>query len=82
MYMKSHESHEMQKLEFNLEGAVLNECQRTWTCVLVDEFQDTSTMQYRFLRLLASHNRVTIVGDDDQVLFLSPVRIIMTAWFL
>jgi superfamily I DNA/RNA helicase len=35
--------------------------------MLVDEFQDTSVMQYRFLRLLASHNRVTIVGDDDQV---------------
>ncbi|XP_024395416.1 ATP-dependent DNA helicase SRS2-like protein At4g25120 isoform X5 [Physcomitrium patens] len=48
---------------------VLDECQKTWTCVLVDEFQDTSRMQYRFLRLLASHNRVTIVGDDDQSIF-------------
>ncbi|KAG0585848.1 hypothetical protein KC19_2G043800 [Ceratodon purpureus] len=54
-------------LEKNSE--VLNDCQKTWTCVLVDEFQDTSTMQYRFLRLLASHNRVTIVGDDDQSIF-------------
>lgn len=49
------------------EWTVLDECQKTWTCVLVDEFQDTSTMQYHFLRLLASHNRITVVGDDDQV---------------
>ena len=35
--------------------------------MLVDEFQDTSVMQYRFLWLLASHNRITVVGDDDQV---------------
>ncbi|CAK9219309.1 unnamed protein product [Sphagnum troendelagicum] len=48
---------------------VLAECQKTWTCVLVDEFQDTSTMQYNFLHLLASHNRITVVGDDDQSIF-------------
>ncbi|CAM6107427.1 unnamed protein product [Calypogeia fissa] len=48
---------------------VLEDCQKTWTCILVDEFQDTSTMQYCFLKLLASHNRITIVGDDDQSIF-------------
>lgn len=34
---------------------------------MIDEFQDTSAMQYSFLRILASHNHITIVGDDDQV---------------
>lgn len=34
---------------------------------MIDEFQDTSAMQYDLLRVLASHNRITIVGDEDQV---------------
>lgn len=28
-------------------------------------------MQYKLLRLLASHNRITVIGDDDQVIFLN-----------
>lgn len=44
-----------------------NECLNTWKAIVIDEFQDTSSMQYRLLRILASHNRVTIVGDEDQV---------------
>ncbi|KAL2612885.1 hypothetical protein R1flu_024577 [Riccia fluitans] len=54
---------------FEEHRTVLEECQRTWCCILVDEFQDTSAMQYKFLRLLASHQRITIVGDDDQSIF-------------
>ena len=38
-----------------------------WTHVLVDEFQDTSLVQFRFLAELCSHGRITVVGDDDQV---------------
>lgn len=34
---------------------------------MIDEFQDTSTMQYSFLKILGSHKRITIVGDEDQV---------------
>ena len=30
------------------------ECQRQWTTILVDEFQDTNGMQFEFLRLLAT----------------------------
>lgn len=41
----------------------------TWKAIVVDEFQDTSSMQYCLLRILASHKHVTIVGDEDQVSF-------------
>lgn len=50
---------------------VFKESQDSWKAIVVDEFQDTSSMQYDFLRILASHNRITIVGDDDQVHLLS-----------
>ncbi|CAB4271156.1 unnamed protein product [Prunus armeniaca] len=46
---------------------VLKECQDLWKAIVIDEFQDTSAMQYSFLRILASHNHITIVGDDDQI---------------
>ncbi|XP_065871932.1 ATP-dependent DNA helicase SRS2-like protein At4g25120 [Euphorbia lathyris] len=48
---------------------VFRECQESWKAIVIDEFQDTSAMQYSLLRLLASHNRITIVGDDDQSIF-------------
>ncbi|KAH9321467.1 hypothetical protein KI387_016106, partial [Taxus chinensis] len=48
---------------------VFEECQKLWTAILVDEFQDTSSMQYCFLKLISSHNRITVVGDDDQSIF-------------
>ncbi|CDY11056.1 BnaA03g47150D [Brassica napus] len=48
---------------------VFKECQDTWKAIIVDEFQDTSTMQYKLLRMLGSHNHITIVGDDDQSIF-------------
>jgi DNA helicase II / ATP-dependent DNA helicase PcrA len=38
--------------------------------VLVDEFQDTNRLQYRWLKLLAGpENQVFAVGDDDQSIY-------------
>ncbi|XP_061997211.1 ATP-dependent DNA helicase SRS2-like protein At4g25120 isoform X2 [Rosa rugosa] len=48
---------------------VLRESQDSWKAIVIDEFQDTSAMQYSLLRILASHNHITIVGDDDQSIF-------------
>nr|XP_007144156.1 hypothetical protein PHAVU_007G133500g [Phaseolus vulgaris]ESW16150.1 hypothetical protein PHAVU_007G133500g [Phaseolus vulgaris] len=48
---------------------VLKECQDSWKAIVIDEFQDTSGMQYKFLKILASHHKITIVGDDDQSIY-------------
>ncbi|KAI3471003.1 hypothetical protein Pfo_027666 [Paulownia fortunei] len=45
------------------------ECQESWKAIVIDEFQDTSAMQYGLLQILASHKRITIVGDEDQSIF-------------
>ncbi|GAU18208.1 hypothetical protein TSUD_26730 [Trifolium subterraneum] len=48
---------------------VFRESQDSWKAVVIDEFQDTSAMQYKLLRILASHKKITIIGDDDQSIF-------------
>ncbi|KAK9142835.1 hypothetical protein Syun_012235 [Stephania yunnanensis] len=48
---------------------VFEECQNLWKAIVIDEFQDTSAMQYSLLHKLASHNCVTVVGDEDQSIF-------------
>ena len=44
--------------------------QQRFQHVLVDEFQDTNRLQYRWLKLLAGRNNVVFaVGDDDQSIY-------------
>ncbi len=50
--------------------AVLEHYRRRFRHVLVDEFQDTNTIQYAWLRLLTGGlTPVTAVGDDDQSIY-------------
>ncbi|CAM3921193.1 DNA helicase II [Rheinheimera salexigens] len=44
--------------------------QQRFRHILVDEFQDTNAIQYKWLKLLAGTNaKVMIVGDDDQSIY-------------
>jgi len=50
--------------------AVLQHYQNRFRHVLVDEFQDTNTIQYAWLRLLAGKELpIMAVGDDDQSIY-------------
>jgi len=47
---------------------ILNNLQLQYTHVLIDEFQDTSTVQFSLLSILASHGRITAVGRSNYFL--------------
>lgn len=49
---------------------ILNHYRERFTNILVDEFQDTNSIQYAWIRLLAGDQaNVMIVGDDDQSIY-------------
>ncbi len=49
---------------------ILDHYQRRFQHILVDEFQDTNTIQYAWLRVLAGkNNHLMVVGDDDQSIY-------------
>lgn len=49
---------------------VLENYQKRFHYIMVDEYQDTNTVQFEFIRLLAERNRnLCVVGDDDQSIY-------------
>ncbi|MEC7817366.1 MAG: UvrD-helicase domain-containing protein [Pseudomonadota bacterium] len=49
---------------------VLEQYQRRFKYILVDEYQDTNQVQYLWLRLLAQERKnICVVGDDDQSIY-------------
>lgn len=49
---------------------ILKEYRDKFKYLVVDEFQDTNTIQYRLIKLLAEPRRnITVVGDDDQAIY-------------
>ena len=55
---------------FQMHQDVLDQYQRWFKYILVDEYQDTNVAQYLWLRLLAgAHKNICCVGDDDQSIY-------------
>ncbi|NDB84332.1 MAG: hypothetical protein EB127_16740 [Alphaproteobacteria bacterium] len=55
-------------LENNIE--VLHSLQRQFKYILIDEYQDTNLVQYRWVKNLAAmHKNICCVGDDDQSIY-------------
>lgn len=55
---------------FRDNDSVLNKYRNQFSEILVDEFQDTNAIQYRWLRILAGDTaNVMAVGDDDQSIY-------------
>jgi DNA helicase-2/ATP-dependent DNA helicase PcrA len=53
---------------FELFPETLQKYRARYRYLMVDEFQDTSRVQYRLMKLLAGNN-VCVVGDDDQSIY-------------
>ena len=51
-------------------GAVLEYYQERFKYIMVDEYQDTNTAQFKFISLLAQrYQNLCMVGDDDQSIY-------------
>ncbi len=54
---------------FERDEALLKKYQAKFPYILVDEYQDTNAVQYRFIRLLGAHQNICATGDPDQAIY-------------
>lgn len=55
---------------FQTRPHILKQYQDQFRFIMVDEFQDTNTVQYALIKLLAERDQnITVVGDDDQAIY-------------
>lgn len=55
---------------FDTHPEVLEQYRHRFRYIMVDEYQDTNYMQYRFVKALAGETRnLCVVGDDDQCIY-------------
>ena len=54
----------------NARPDILDQWQKKYKYILIDEFQDINMLQYRIIKMLAApENNLFIVGDDDQSIY-------------
>lgn len=55
---------------FQTQADVLNSYQERFRYIMVDEYQDTNTVQFQLIRILAEkYKNLCVVGDDDQSIY-------------
>lgn len=55
---------------FDKEYEILEKYKNRFQYVMVDEYQDTNRLQYRFVKALTEdHKNICVVGDDDQCIY-------------
>ena len=55
---------------FEKDPDILEKYRDRFRYIMVDEYQDTNFMQYKFIKMLAEKNKnICVVGDDDQCIY-------------
>lgn len=54
---------------FEKHPEILGNYQRRYKYLIVDEFQDTNSTQFEFIKLIGQNSNITVCGDDDQAIY-------------